>query len=170
MKKLFLSAALIAGLMVSCDEDTLTPGEAVVLSKATLFNDPGFSEFRTSYEQYEPDSAIVESIKQNIDADEKLVVFVKPSCGCTGTKETFPSFLKTIDAAEIPESQFLIYSMNMEETSHPYQSKLTIKDLPEFHIMKSDEFVYSIGDSLAADTSTNPENRIEAWVAKGLQN
>jgi hypothetical protein len=170
MKKILIISALAASvIMVSCEEDNVGPDEALAVSAQAILNDPELSELRIEYQDYVPDSAAIAEIKANLDSDEKLIVFVKPSCGCTGTQESFPRVLKVAEVSGIEGNQLEIFSMSKEENIHPYSSSLTIKDLPEFHIMKGGDFVYAVKDSMMASPLPDSLKRIETFMADGLK-
>jgi hypothetical protein len=168
MRKLLIPIAALSSLFFSCEDNTTDPAdfEATELTVADLRSNPGFSDFLITYNDYTPDNTLVQQISENFDeGSETIAIFVKPSCSCTNTQETLPHFIKALDEAGVGSENIKVFSMREENNLHPYSESLSIRKLPEFHVIRDGEFVYSIVDSMEAGGGMP----IEFYAAESLK-
>jgi len=167
MKYILIFVASVSIMALLSCEDNITNPEAIELTVSELKNDPGFADFLLTYTDYALDQGHVKAMEEQFDSgQEEVVIFVKPSCSCFDTQTTLPTFVKALDSAGIPSASIRVYSMAKEGSEHPLMDNIIIRDLPEFHIMRDGQFVYSILDSMKTDTL----QPVEYWAAEALRN
>lgn len=135
MKKILFVFMIV--LLAGCKESTTTPDEknATKVDMAELLHYPGFVNFKTSYDEYEPNAELIDSIKAAFkSSDQKLYLYLKPECSCSATLVTFPKLMKTLDEAGIPQSNIMLYVMNDMTYNYPEKHKISLTDLPEFFV------------------------------------
>jgi hypothetical protein len=146
-----LSTALLCLLvcfMVGCS-DTPASTTTVNLGRVTL------AEFRsntvynawytTGYDGY-PDAAAqpafdanVAKIRSVLDSSQhKVVMAIKPSCGCQDTQREMPRVMKTLDAAGFPQSNVEIYVTDARLAGiDDAKATYGINDAPTFIVLKN---------------------------------
>ena len=87
---------------------------------------------------YSPRDMYIQQVSSGFRADsQKVCVFVKPSCSCTGTQKLFPQIMKTLIASGVDMDRVEIWSMRSESDGQPYSSIIQIQDLPEIWIQEN---------------------------------
>jgi len=157
-------------LLGSCS-NTSEPRDAHLTQLSTLRTTPGFEWFDPYYNSYTPDPIKISQISSLLSQDSLyFIMFVNPSCSCTGTQQDFPATMKILQAAGIKESQYGIFTMIGEGDKHPYMDKFTVKKLPSLCLMVGSKFKYSVMDSLNYfKLIPNSTYTIEDFVLKALQ-
>ena len=114
-------------------------GEAQQLSLTELTQAPGYAWFPAEMATYSPRNMYVQEVAGNFHTDsQKVCVFVKPSCSCTGTQKLFPQIMKTLIESGVDMDKVEIWSMRSEGDSHPYQESIQIDDLPEIWVLQNE--------------------------------
>ena len=168
--KLIILSLIALGLF-SCSDDT-APGNAQFITLEELRITPGFEWFDEGYNSYQPVQEVIDSIANAIkDSNKNFILYVNPSCSCTGTQKMFPSSIKILQAAGINEPQFKIYMMYLETDNHPYMNNFKVNDLPCFFTISDNIPDYSIYDSLTYYNESVPDStfRIEDFVYKAIK-
>ncbi|MBI3259831.1 MAG: hypothetical protein HYZ54_10210 [Ignavibacteriae bacterium] len=122
-------------------EDT----EATVIPVSELNTSIGYSWFQAETTVYSTtvDTAKIRLIAAAFQANQqKMYVFVHPSCTCTGTQKTFPHTLEVLKLAGVPDSMIVVYSMQSSATKHPMMDRFSLGGLPSFFITKGTNTVY----------------------------
>lgn len=166
MKKLYI--LIISALFFSCDEAELV-GDATQINTNEISGTPGFDWYQDAFNEYTPDQDILNQVSTEFESEsEKLVIFVKPNCGCRGTQKDFPSLMKSIANSNIEYEFVEVFTANKESDNHPYQELFDIADLPAAYVIKNGEFKYSIFENY---NSTNDEERlIENFLLEAVKN
>lgn len=137
MKKLLFVFALL--LFVSCS-DNPTDNEDKAATKVDLEavqTYPGFIDFKTTYDNYIPNSDYIDSLKSAFKSGEdKVYIYLKPECGCNASLKTFPRMMKSLHEAGITDSNIVMYVMQDESYTYPESSFINVNDLPQFFTMK----------------------------------
>ncbi len=136
-----LSLVFIAAACSSTEPDT---AQAQQLSLQELTEAPGYAWFPAEMQSYTPRDQYVQQITTNFNADQKVCVFVRPSCSCTGTQKLFPQIIKTLTASGVDMSKVEIWSMRSESDRHPYSSSVTITDLPTIWVLSNGNPLHEI--------------------------
>lgn len=150
----------------SCEENSVT-AEARLTTMEDLMVQPGFAWFVENKNKYTPNPTVINELK-NKQIEDKIFLFVKPSCGCVGTKQRFPEFMKIIEESGIPKEKYEIYFMGDESDKHPYQTKITIKDLPSFYVKRGDNYI-SLVEDYDKRKNTNPNITLEEVFLDALK-
>ncbi len=163
-----LFALVILGLFVSCESNPVA-SEADIMDIVVLSKTPGYQWYDIEVENYQPDSNIVNQIKDKFDpALDSFVLYVKPSCSCPGTQQQFPAIMKVFNSAGIPSTNYKIYSMSSEMTKHPFESIFKVNELPSFFLMRSSNAIYSISDTFYLRQTTGNSKSLENFVLEAL--
>lgn len=170
--KLILPLILAAIIGISaCSNDT-GPRNAQFLTLSELRVTPGFEWFDQEYNNYQPDTNIINQIKAKLltGGNDEFILYVNPSCACTGTQKQFPASIKILHESGIDEPRFKIYSMYSEGDNHPDMTRFRVNDLPTFFNRRDSIPVYSIMDSLTFYSINQPQNdwTIEEFVFRAL--
>lgn len=96
------------------------------------FPDPSDAAAKASFD------ANVAKIAGVIDSSEyKVVMAIKPSCGCQDTQREMPRVMKTLDAAGFPQANVEIYVTDARLAGiDDAKSTYRITDAPTFIVMK----------------------------------
>lgn len=140
---LFCVAALGFSGCSTAPEDT----DATVIPVSELSTSIGYSWFQAETTVYKQtvDTAKVRQIAAAFQANQqKMYVFVHPTCTCTGTQKTFPHTIEVLKLAGVPDSMIVIYSMQSSATKHPMMDRFTLGGLPSFFITKGTSTVYTM--------------------------
>ncbi len=139
--------ALFIGLAACSDSPTIPNALNYEINK--LSDIPGYSWFNDEYNDYSPNPALIQSIRESYNAStHKFVFFTRPSCTCPGEHLSFPQVYKILQLAGIPDAAMEFYSMSSIRSKHIYDSGLTINSLPSFFVFKSGSPIYSLSDTL----------------------
>ena len=172
-RKLFsLLFLLIFGILFTSCSDDEGPRNAQYITLAELRVTPGYEWFDPEYNSYKPDPAVIDSIKNQIqNSNENFILYVNPSCNCSGTQVLFPSSIKVLHEAGIDEPRFKIYTMYSKSDNHPYMDNFTVIDLPSFFTVIDSMPKYSINDSLSRYMQIRPDStwRIEDFVFRAIK-
>ncbi len=160
---------LLVFILVSCEESPVEP-EATLLTIQEINDNPGYAGFEPEADNYQPDSGVVEEIKNAFLGNAHFFyLFVKPSCTCSGAHKDFPRLVKVFRESGISESYYEIYSMLELSNKHPFADKFTINKLPSFIVMKSGTPVFSILDTLDAFVGRSDSISIEKALLQALR-
>lgn len=146
MKNLCVLLALCCVMTIgfnSCSTTSPENPDAQQLTVAELNTSIGYSWFQAEAGKYPADPVKVQKIADAFKANhQKMYVFVRPTCSCTGTQYTFPHTLQVLKLAGVPDSMITVYSMQSSATKHPMMSQFSIGGLPSFYITKGESTVY----------------------------
>lgn len=136
MNKILLFA-LLAITVAACETtNPETAGQIIAIDD--LGKNPGYAWYQSEISTYDPSAAMVDSVKDNFDAaDQKICIFVRPSCGCRGTQRLFPRVMKTLLDANIDLSKVEVWSMRNPGDNTPYKSMLNLSSLPTIVVLKN---------------------------------
>jgi hypothetical protein len=145
-----VSSVIILILLSSCTETTTVAGEADLVSETEIMTTPGFEEwYQTELDAYSPDPSVINDIKTVFDAANHKFVLFASSCGtCVGDQSDFSKMMKIIHEADIPASNYQLYSIVKATYKQPYESRFTLNFLPSCFILKDEEAVYSVADTM----------------------
>lgn len=143
-------------LLTSCDT-TNSEREATLLTIQQLKFTPGYEWYDMEYQAYTPDPLTISQIKNILQTkDFNYLIYVNPSCACTGTQKQFPGIMKVLLESGVPESKFEIYSMLKTTNNHPHMNKIKVNDLPAFFVVRDSLALSSVLDTLSARKAINP--------------
>lgn len=169
--KVWTLAALMLAFLSSCsDDDNIR--DATFLTLDELVNTPGFEWFLPEYNNYQPKQDIIDSIKTRITINHDLfILYMNPSCACTGTQKQFPAAVKILNQAGIDEPRLKVYSMYRPIDRHPYQALYNVRELPAIFTVRDSLPMYSIIDTLALYEYIYPniQWKIEDIIFRALQ-
>ncbi len=173
MKKglIYLFAALLAVSFTSCVDNT--PAGAERIAKQDLIDGKvtGFQWFADAYEEYDEKVANFEELKTSINGEHSFILIGKPACSCDNyDAESLAAITKILDSLKVEERYELLIASSYK-AAHPFEDKLTINDLPAYFILKNDEAVYSIYDSLLKYSSLpdSLQKDLEDYILEGLK-
>ena len=172
-KKHIIATLMLVSIfgILSCSSDN-GPGNAEFITLEELRITPGFEWFDVEYDAYQPVQSVIDSIKNALtDNNPEFILYVNPSCNCTGTQKLFPASVKVLQEAGVFEPQFKIYTMYSEMDNHPYMNHFKIHDLPSFFTLANSTPEYSINDSLIYYNEMYPDTtwRVEDFVFKAIK-
>jgi hypothetical protein len=159
-------------IIQGCTEDIVPPPgeEAKLMTIDEIKTTKGFTWFQTGYDKYTFDTNLVNEIKSKlVNTDKTFLVFVNPSCACTGTQEHFPAVVKILRNAGIDEPKFKVYTMPYPDMKNPYTNIFKINYLPAFFIMKDNIALKSVFDSLSFYRQSGSDVTIEESFLKCLK-
>ena len=144
------------------------------MSLDQLENEPGYQWLAGQISAYQPDMTVINKIKSIIDTTTySFLIYVNPSCACSGAQQQFPAAVKILQSCGVTEPRFRIYSMISENDIHPYMTHLKLIMLPTFMIMKDSSALYSVIDSIPIFERRDPNPvvpyTIENVLLMGLQ-
>lgn len=146
MIKYLAIVALACALLGCSDSSTPDPaGQQLLISD--LGQNPGYAWYQTEIGSYTPDPAMVDSVKSHFGTDEKVCIFVRPSCGCRGTQKLFPRVMKTLMDANVDLSKVEIWSMRNPSDNTPYDATFSLTSLPTIVVMRNGAEVSRIIDA-----------------------
>jgi len=132
-----ISILVLAVTLAACST-TEPDNQAQQLSMTELTQAPGYAWFPAEMSTYTPRDQYVQVVSSEFHTDsQKVCVFVKPSCACTGTQKLFPQIMKTLMASGVDMDRVEIWSMRSESDGHPYSSIIQITDLPEIWVLQN---------------------------------
>lgn len=135
--RILFTLVLASLLGIGCTT-TDPSGQAQMISLQELTESPGYAWFPAEMATFTPRAPYVEQVATNFNnASTKVCVFVRPSCSCTGTQKLFPQVIKTLMAAGVNMENVEIWSMRSTTDTHPYQSEVTITDLPTIWVLRN---------------------------------
>ncbi len=153
--KLFLALVSMVVVLSACT--TTEPVEPVAeqLSMQQLTMSPGYSWFMAEMDSYLPKQSVLDDISTSMTANvnRRVCIFVKPSCSCRGTQRLFPQVVKALTAAKVDMSRVEIWSMRGTTDKHPYQSIITIGELPAIYVLENNAIRSMVSDKQYADTN-----------------
>lgn len=167
---LFVSFALIS--LVSCEETTID-NTAKKKTLSEIRTEPGFEWFDYEVATYSPDPIALSQIDSLWRIKKfRFILFVNPSCNCSGTQKVFPSIVKSLKAGNVPDSAIEIFVMTQASFRHPYMNKFTLKSLPGCYteVDSVKPFYYSCVDTFNIYQSRFPNKyRIEDIIVMSLK-
>ncbi len=149
--------ALISLLVVLSACSTTEPADAVAeqLTMQQLTMSPGYSWFMAEMESFVPKKLVLDEISASMasNVNRRVCIFVKPSCSCRGTQRLFPQVVKSLLAANVDMNRVEIWSMRGTSDKHPYQSIITIGELPTVYVLENNVVRSMVSDKQYADTN-----------------
>jgi len=153
--KLLLALASMVVVLSACTTTEPTEPVAEQLSMQQLTMSPGYSWFMAEMDSYLPKQSVLDDISTSMTANvnRRVCIFVKPSCSCRGTQRLFPQVVKALTAAKVDMSRVEIWSMRGTTDKHPYQSIITIGELPAIYVLENNAIRSMVSDKQYADTN-----------------
>jgi len=167
----FFALLAVVLLFSACTENN-TNVTAEQMTIQGLAKTPGFTWITLEIAKYTPTDSIITEIKEIYNPElHSFIVFAKPSCSCPGKHLQTPEFLKTLEVAGIPLNKCEIFSVSSTNNKHPYQDKITIKELPTIIVLKANEPIFSVSETINNINATNPNAGItvEEALLLGLE-
>ena len=159
-------------IFTGCTDETSSSSdkEAEQLTIEQLRKSPGYAWFDVEYNQYIPDTNVIKVIKDSLKNNQRdYLIFVNPTCACTGTQKVFPALIKVLNQCGIYEPQFKVYSMLKAENKHPYMSMMKINVLPAAFMLRNGAAACSIVDTFNTLNSTANKQTIEQCLLNGIR-
>ncbi len=155
--------------LISCESNPVAP-QAELMDLNELAKTPGFQWFDLEIDKYQPEQSIIPQLQSKFNSStDSLIIFVKPSCSCPGTQQYFPALIKTLREANIPLSNYKVYSMNSTNNRHPYENIFKVNQLPTFFLKNGDKAVYSISDTFYLAQANHQNYKLEELLLKALE-
>ncbi len=153
--KLLLALVSMVVVLSACTTTEPTEPVAEQLSMQQLTMSPGYSWFMAEMDSYLPKQSVLDDISTSMTANvnRRVCIFVKPSCSCRGTQRLFPQVVKALTAAKVDMSRVEIWSMRGTTDKHPYQSIITIGELPAIYVLENNAIRSMVSDKQYADTN-----------------
>lgn len=153
--KLLLALVSMVVVLSACTTTEPTEPVAEQLSMQQLTMSPGYSWFMAEMDSYLPKQSVLDDISTSMTANvnRRVCIFVKPSCSCRGTQRLFPQVVKALTAAKVDMSRVEIWSMRGNTDKHPYQSIITIGELPAIYVLENNAIRSMVSDKQYADTN-----------------
>lgn len=153
--KLFLALTSVFVVLSACTTTEPTEPVAEQLTMQQLTMSPGYSWFMAEMDSYAPKQVVLDDISANMTANvnRRVCIFVKPSCSCRGTQRLFPQIVKALVAAKVDMNRVEIWSMRSSIDKHPYQSYITIGELPSIYVIENNAVRSMVSDKQYADTN-----------------
>ena len=153
--KLLLALASMVVVLSACTTTEPTEPVAEQLSMQQLTMSPGYSWFMAEMDSYLPKQSVLDDISTSMTANvnRRVCIFVKPACSCRGTQRLFPQVVKALTAAKVDMSRVEIWSMRGTTDKHPYQSIITIGELPAIYVLENNAIRSMVSDKQYADTN-----------------
>ena len=165
MKKLVFLFALFPVLLAAQDINKLVVDEksgtpmAVGFCDRTVFADTNFAWWYDSgYNNYEVNTADLDTIKNNIDGVKIKIVF---GTWCSDSKREVPRFLKILDELKYDQDSLEMICVNRDKVADSTEVKdLNIEFVPTFIIYRNDNEIGRIIEE--------PESTLEGDLKKIL--
>ncbi len=173
-----LALCALALVFVACDDSpttTSTAGLGHTTVEQMLTNagyrawyDPGYSAYPDAAQKAKFDSSVAVIRSAFQPGVHKVVMAIKPNCGCQTTQLWMPRVMKALDEAGVPHTSVEVFitdarlnGVDTLENAYSYD----IKTAPIFLVVKNNSVVASIDPiELAADRSI--EQDMAAGFAK----
>lgn len=172
MKKLIIIIVSVI-LFTACQDNTPSPGVLMTKEKLLTVTMPGYQWFSQVYNDYIPNDSIINLIKSEFDpTQDTIYIYSKPACSCGDDEaESFAQLIKVLTVANIPEANYLIYSMSSVKSSQPYAKKFTLNQLPSYMVTYNGNAVYSIYDTVFVEKVKELPNirSMEAYLLSALK-
>jgi hypothetical protein len=124
-------------VLTSCSSSTEVDTTAEQLTMQELESNVGYAWFPVEMGMYSPQSQYVSTINATFATDQKVILFVRPSCSCRGTQKLFPQIMKVLKEAGVPESNIEVWSCRAITDSHPYMSDISLSVLPTIVVTRN---------------------------------
>ncbi len=142
MKTVVLFFLLFAGSVLGQDKCELTvdakSGKPMLigLARTVDFQDTNFYQwFNSEYTNYKPDSSTVEFLKNNLKGKKILIVM---GTWCSDSRREVPRFIKSLDAAGFPESEYKIITVDRKKEAPGFDpDTLNIEYVPTFIVYEN---------------------------------
>ena len=153
--KLFLALASVLVLATACTTTEPTDPVAEQLTMQQLTMSPGYSWFMAEMDSYLPKQTVLDDISTSMtqNTNRRVCIFVKPSCSCRGTQRLFPQIVNALVAAKVDMNRVEIWSMRGTTDKHPYQSIITIGELPAIYVIENNAVRSMVSDKQYADSN-----------------
>jgi len=137
--KLLLALASALVVFTACTTTEPVDPVAEQLTMQQLTMSPGYSWFMAEMDSYSPRQTVLDDIATSMTANvnRRVCIFVKPACSCRGTQRLFPQVVKALVAAKVDMNRVEIWSMRGSTDKHPYQSLITIGELPAIYVSQT---------------------------------
>jgi hypothetical protein len=90
--------------------------------------------FKKGYSDYQPDTAVVKGIENNMGSYSILVF---GGTWCSDTKDLLPKFYKTTDASNISQERIILYLLNdRKKSTDRMEKKYRVNAVPVFIVLK----------------------------------
>lgn len=177
MRKIYiiLAIAVVSAFLIECESPTDTTAFKTREAKFEEINQiPGFTWFSPRFNIYTPDSSIIEAVKPLMSQNINFYFFSMPACTCEHTQDMFPNAYKVLKNAGIDSLRYKFILMKDTLSENPYSNIVKIKTLPEIYLIKNNNAVYSIGDTLrkrSADSLIvkSGKAKVEQIILEALQ-
>lgn len=130
-----VAAASIVGLG-GCADGSSPASTAAQMTLAELKTSAGYAWFPYESDGFTPDAAKIAEIGSVVSGEDKVYMFVNPSCSCKGTQKLFPRTVKVLLEAGLKESQIEIWSMRSTSDAHPYKERFSLQALPTIYFVR----------------------------------
>jgi len=153
--KLLLALASALVVFTACTTTEPVDPVAEQLTMQQLTMSPGYSWFMAEMDSYSPRQTVLDDIATSMTANvnRRVCIFVKPACSCRGTQRLFPQVVKALVAAKVDMNRVEIWSMRGSTDKHPYQSLITIGELPAIYVIENNAVRSFVSDKQYADTN-----------------
>jgi hypothetical protein len=178
MRTLISTACCALALVIASCTDSPISTSTVNLGKTTVeaiqTNSAYKGWFQTGYDAY-PDANGLQSFDSSVaiiranfnPAVHKVVMAVKPSCGCQITQVWMPRVMKALDQAGIPHDNVIVYVTDAHLAGiDDIKSMYTIKDAPVFIVTKNDAKVSMIDPQIDIAANETIEQKLAAAFAQ----
>lgn len=161
MKTLAL-AFLCVMVLSSCTSTDVPEANAELLSMTLLTQSPGYSWFVAEMATFSPNVTMVADVNAAMSSqpNKKVLIFVKPSCSCRGTQRLFPQVMKTLVAANVDPARIEIWSMHSASDKQPYQSIISLADLPAIYVIENGTIRARVIDADYTESKSNADTLI----------
>lgn len=153
--KIFLALASVLVLATACTTTEPVDPVAEQLTMQQLTMSPGYSWFMAEMDSYVPKQTVLADIATSMaqNTNRRVCIFVKPACSCRGTQRLFPQIVKSLVAAKVDMGRVEIWSMRGTTDKHPYESIITIGELPAIYVIENNAVRSMVSDKQYADTN-----------------
>jgi hypothetical protein len=178
MRTLISTACCALVLVIASCTDSPTSTTSVNLGKTSIeaiqTNTAYKGWFETGYEAY-PGAAGVQTFDSSVHAIQaafnpavhKVVMAVKPNCGCQITQIWMPRVVKALDQAGIPHSSIDVWVTDSHLSGiDDIKSKFDIRVAPLFIVTKNDAIVAKIDPTIDISVGETIEQKLAAAFAQ----
>jgi len=171
MKNILL---LIASFLIfSCQEEGDVQTQAKLVTLEDMKSQIGFVLFDSEYDSYQPNSDLVQQIKESYDSlNTDFFLFIEPTCKCLGNTESVPKIFRILNDAGINSEHVKIYSMLYASMMNPDfddDPNFNLNSLPSFFVRKQNTNYIELFSSYSGQDSTS-EDTLENYLLEALNN
>jgi hypothetical protein len=178
MRTLISTACCALALVIASCTDSPTSTSTVNLGKTTIeaiqSNSAYKGWYETGYETY-PSAAGTKTFDSSVavikaafnPAVHKVVMAVKPNCGCQITQIWMPRVMKALDQAGVPHDNVLVYVTDSHLSGiDDIKSQFNIRVAPVFIVTKNDAQVAMIDPTVDLPVNVSIEQALADAFAK----